>query len=288
MTRARWWPFTPDASLDLSAPSPLLAVVSLDRFEEVVPDAEQALGAAFGFNAPKARAQQAILLAVPPDPAAELDHGTLVAVLAETRELARARMARPVDLDEQFWGLAPTGSGAGDWRGLRLPRARQMIFDVLLRIEAEPYQRDPARGWAAELADPVWFLGRQWQLGEHQGEDASSPVGIDLTVGTVPVRPAASQPGLDPATVPAQAVIESEPGDWWTVGRRVRTGRAVAAAAAAHGVTLPADGIALAGLPVPYDSIHRAGRPAAVATPGRTQPRRELVRDACPAGRRTG
>ena len=30
-------------------------------------------------------------------------------ILAETRELAHARMARPVDLDEQYWGLAPSG-----------------------------------------------------------------------------------------------------------------------------------------------------------------------------------
>jgi hypothetical protein len=98
-----------DASLDLSPPAAVLAVVSLDRFDEVVPDAQQATGAAFGFNAPKARAQQAVLLAVPPDSAVELDHPTLVAVLAETRELAHARMARPVDLDDEFWGLAPTG-----------------------------------------------------------------------------------------------------------------------------------------------------------------------------------
>ena len=30
-------------------------------------------------------------------------------ILVETRELAHARMARPVDLDTRFWGLAPTG-----------------------------------------------------------------------------------------------------------------------------------------------------------------------------------
>jgi hypothetical protein len=34
---------------------------------------------------------------------------TLAQTLAETRALAHARMARPVDLDPQFWGLAPTG-----------------------------------------------------------------------------------------------------------------------------------------------------------------------------------
>ena len=85
-----------------------LAVAAIDRFSEVVPSGQQSAGAAFGFDAPAARAQQAILLAVPPSTAAPLDDDTLLQVLRETRELAHARMARPVDLDEQFWGLAPT------------------------------------------------------------------------------------------------------------------------------------------------------------------------------------
>ena len=74
-----------------------------------MPATEQTSGAAFRFDAPAARAQQAILLAVPPALDAPLDEETLTQTLVETRELAHARMARPVDLDDQFWGLAPTG-----------------------------------------------------------------------------------------------------------------------------------------------------------------------------------
>jgi hypothetical protein len=133
-----------------------------------------------------------------------------------------------------------------------------MIFDVLLRLEPDPHQRDLARGWAAELGDPVWLLGRQWQMGEHQGEDASSPVTVELAPQATPIGPAAGQDNLDPATLPAQAIIESEPADWWTVGRRVRLGRAVAANAQAHGIALPAS-VALAGLPVPYDALDGSG-----------------------------
>jgi hypothetical protein len=129
-----------------------------------------------------------------------------------------------------------------------------VIFDVLLRLEPDPNQHDLARGWSAELADPAWMLGRQWQLGEHQGEDASSPVAVDITASTTPIRPLAGQEHLDPVTVPAQAVLESEPGDWWTAGRRIRLGRVAAAAAAAHGVTLPTT-TTLVGLPVPYDAM---------------------------------
>ena len=133
-----------------------------------------------------------------------------------------------------------------------------MIFDVLLRIEPDPHQRDLARGWRAELADPVWFLGRQWQMGEHQGEDASSPVGVQITARATPIGAMAGQADLDPAAVPAQAIIESEPYDWWTAGRRVRVGRAVADAAHAHGIALP-DSVALSGLPAPYDRLDGSG-----------------------------
>jgi hypothetical protein len=97
------------ASQGLSPGSPgdLVAAASLDQFDEVIPAADQRTGAAFGFDAPAARAQQAILLAVPPVSSTPLDQATLAQILVETRELAHARMARPVDLDEQFWGLAP-------------------------------------------------------------------------------------------------------------------------------------------------------------------------------------
>lgn len=135
-----------------------------------------------------------------------------------------------------------------------------MIFDVVLRLEADPHQRDLARGWAAEVADPLWFLGRQWQLGEHQAEDASSPVAVEVVSRSTPIGAVPGQQHLDPATVPAEAIVESEPLDWWTVGRRTRIGRAAEAAAHANGLALPADPtLALAGLPVPYDVLDGTG-----------------------------
>jgi len=70
-----------------------------------VPGEEQVTGAAFGFDAPGSRAPQAILLAVPPDTGAGLPPDTLVQIVAETRDLARARMARPADLPDQLHGL---------------------------------------------------------------------------------------------------------------------------------------------------------------------------------------
>src|SRR5262249_28657701 len=32
--------------------------------------------------------------------------------------------------------------------------------------------------------DPLWFIGRQWQLGEFQGEDAGSPLTVRVTTRT--------------------------------------------------------------------------------------------------------
>lgn len=41
----------------------------------------------------------------------------------------------------------------------------------------EPVSRDPKMqsGLKAAVHDPLWLLGRQWQIGEFQGEDAGSP-----------------------------------------------------------------------------------------------------------------
>lgn len=130
-----------------------------------------------------------------------------------------------------------------------------MIVDVVNRLEADPAQTDLARGFSAETADPLWLLGRQWQLGEHQGEDASSPVAVAYRARLTPIDPAAGQPLLDPRRVPAQALVESEPDDFWTPGRRVSIGRLVAAAATDP---FPAE-LQLAGLPPPYDVLNGTG-----------------------------
>lgn len=66
----------------------------VDVFSESVPMPQRNTYAAFGFNAPAARAPQAILLAVPPVVGLRLDDPTLEQVLQETRELTVARTLR--------------------------------------------------------------------------------------------------------------------------------------------------------------------------------------------------
>jgi hypothetical protein len=90
----------------------------------------------------------------------------------------------------------------------------------------EPRRTDTDEGLRARVADPVWFITRQWQLGELQGEDASTPVVVTCAPQHVPVTYDRSRPDLDPTVMPAEALLEAEPGDWWTIGRRLRLGRA--------------------------------------------------------------
>lgn len=134
------------------------------------------------------------------------------------------------------------------------------FIDAVRRLEAEPDLADLARGFSAEVADPAWLLGRQWQLGEHQGEDASSPVRIDQRASLTPIDPLDGDPLQDPVTTPAEAIVESEPEDFWTAGRRIAAGRRVAAAAAAAGEPLPvAAELELAHLPAPYHLLDGTG-----------------------------
>ncbi|MFJ2580825.1 hypothetical protein [Kitasatospora aureofaciens] len=124
-----------------------------------------------------------------------------------------------------------------------------------LRLEPARPAGDPERGFAAELADPAWLVGRQWQLGEHQGENATSPVRVTAALRHVPIGPIARRPGLDPLTVPAEAAIETGPEDWWTTGRRIRLGRAASEAAAS---ALPAAHL-FSDLTEPYTALNGRG-----------------------------
>ncbi len=110
-------------------------------------------------------------------------------------------------------------------------------FDHFVRLEPSPDERNLNAGFAAEIHDPVWFLARQWQMGEHQGENASSPVAVSYTVRHTPIHPMKDVEPLDrfnPAITPAEAIVESEQDDWWTMGRRIRIGERMAQQANLH------------------------------------------------------
>jgi len=87
-----------------------VAVGIIDGWAEAIPRTRQTTTAAFGFNAPAARAPQAILLAVPPKLNAagtKLENAALIDILEETRELAHARAVDAEELGE-YLAVVPT------------------------------------------------------------------------------------------------------------------------------------------------------------------------------------
>jgi len=141
-------------------------------------------------------------------------------------------------------------------------------LDIHYRLQPrEDHQAGLQRGFMAEIADPAWFVGRQWQMGEHQGENAASPVLTRVTYGRRPLQPSPGRPGqfpghgkyLAPPDAPpitaAEAIVEGEPDEWWTIGRRIRIG--LAAQVATDAILAPDDRAEyrLPPLPEPYDGF---------------------------------
>jgi hypothetical protein len=66
---------------------------------------------------------------------------------------------------------------------------------------------------AARVHDPLWFLSRQWQLGEFQGDDAGSPARLDVLGTTAPIGAYALGGGrwqrYDPAEAPLEPLVEA-------------------------------------------------------------------------------
>jgi hypothetical protein len=101
------------------------------------------------------------------------------------------------------------------------------VWERYARIEPLQPPTDLQAGIRAEIGDPAWMLGRQWQMGEHLGEDLSSPALVEVDLSHLPIHDP-ERPELDPTVVPAEALIESEADAWWTLGRRLRLGQAAA------------------------------------------------------------
>jgi len=89
------------------------------------------------------------------------------------------------------------------------------------RLEPQTLAGDPAEGLAAAIYDPLWLLGRQWQLGEFAAEDAGTPLTVDLHASAAPLlafspgdwtgaEPPPWQPL--PAPAPLEELTEAEPG----------------------------------------------------------------------------
>lgn len=55
------------------------------------------------------------------------------------------------------------------------------------RLEPQTATGDPTPGVEARVHDPLWLLGRQWQLGEFEGEDAGTPLTVRVVTNSTAV-----------------------------------------------------------------------------------------------------
>ena len=83
------------------------------------------------------------------------------------------------------------------------------------RLEPRVRGQDPAVGLRAAVHDPLWLLGRQWQVGELLGEDAAFPVSVAVDTLEQPLTRWRAASGeavdYDPRAVPLEVMVEREP-----------------------------------------------------------------------------
>jgi hypothetical protein len=84
------------------------------------------------------------------------------------------------------------------------------------RLEPRPRSPNLQRSFAAQVRDPLWFLTRQWQFGEFQGEDAASPAFVRFVARLSPIdgwRDSDRLTGFTPFDnrAPLEVLAEAEP-----------------------------------------------------------------------------
>jgi hypothetical protein len=110
------------------------------------------------------------------------------------------------------------------------------------RLEPDVVHDDPLRGvddsLAARLADPLWMLARQWQMGEHRGEDGGSLVMARVAVASYPATELRIGERVHPvsADVPLEALVEPAPMPL-DLSLRIAGGELLVALLERHGVS---------------------------------------------------
>ena len=117
----------------------------------------------------------------------------------------RSRRLRPRPADDD--GARPArrrGDGGG-----------RVVIGPWDRIEGSPHDDELDAGVEAHLADPLWLLTRQWQVGELRADDAARPVAARLEWRAAPVQ--TYRPGRRRAAAadargrPLERVVEAAP-----------------------------------------------------------------------------
>jgi hypothetical protein len=107
-----------------------------------------------------------------------------------------------------------------------------MTRDLIFRIEPRTRTSSLEPGLEARLFDPAWTLGRQWVLGELEGEDSGNPVLARSRLAQHvfgPLRIGGTTVDLDPQRDLLDALVEAVPREGsWSLVERVDSGRALA------------------------------------------------------------
>lgn len=97
------------------------------------------------------------------------------------------------------------------------------------RLESASVTADLAEGQEARIADALWLLGRQWQVGELTGDDASHPLLVEADMEFAPItrfQPGASEDAgpileVDGVHVPLEVAVERMPVRSSVAGARI-------------------------------------------------------------------
>src|SRR6185503_4889642 len=91
-------------------------------------------------------------------------------------------------------------------------------FPTWTRIEPRARDDDFSAGLEARTADPLWLLGRQWQMAEFDGEDTGSAIAVSVSFASSLVTKATWPPSMPTreraAGPPLDTMIESEDFRW--------------------------------------------------------------------------
>lgn len=101
------------------------------------------------------------------------------------------------------------------------------MSDLIVRIEPVQRAEDLRPGLAARLLDPLWLLGRQWLLGEFDGEDAGTPVSVEYEIAHYPPEtlygPGGKSPLVDGAPLESRIEAVADPDGGWDLRKRIET-----------------------------------------------------------------
>lgn len=94
-----------------------------------------------------------------------------------------------------------------------IPDGYNEQFAAWVRLEPRCRSENFSRGLEARTADPLWMLARQWQTGEFTGEDAGSPLQVQLKHSTQSmdlVKLGRDGESLPMPSMPLETMVEAE------------------------------------------------------------------------------